>query len=51
MLLVLRDVLDLKSVKFGCGIGQCGDCTLHLSRLTGAFLPDEQVENGRGSEV
>lgn len=26
---VLRDVLDLKGTKFGCGIGQCGACTVH----------------------
>ena len=30
MLWVLRDVLDLKGTKFGCGIGQCGACTVHL---------------------
>ena len=29
MLWVLRDVLDLKGTKFGCGIGQCGACTIH----------------------
>ena len=26
---VLRDVLDLKGTKFGCGIAQCGACTVH----------------------
>src|SRR5260370_25460279 len=30
LLWVLRDVLDLKGTKFGCGIGQCGACTVHL---------------------
>ena len=30
LLWVLRDVLDLKGAKFGCGIGQCGACTVHL---------------------
>ena len=30
LLWVLRDVLDLKGSKFGCGIGQCGACTVHL---------------------
>jgi isoquinoline 1-oxidoreductase alpha subunit len=29
LLWVLRDVLDLKGPKFGCGIGQCGACTVH----------------------
>jgi isoquinoline 1-oxidoreductase alpha subunit len=27
---VLRDVLDLKGTKFGCGIAQCGACTVHV---------------------
>ena len=31
MLWVLRDELDMKGTKFGCGIGQCGACTVHLN--------------------
>lgn len=31
MLWVLRDALDLAGTKFGCGIGQCGACTVHLN--------------------
>ena len=31
LLWVLRDVLDFKGPKFGCGIGQCGACTVHLN--------------------
>src|SRR5438128_5125142 len=30
LLWVLRDVLDLKGSKFGCGIAQCGACTVHV---------------------
>lgn len=30
MLWVLRDHLDLVGTKFGCGIAQCGACTIHL---------------------
>src|SRR5450756_219477 len=30
LLWVLRDVLNLKGTKFGCGVGQCGACTVHL---------------------
>jgi isoquinoline 1-oxidoreductase subunit alpha len=31
LLWVLRDVLDLKGTKFGCGIAQCGACTVHAN--------------------
>ena len=30
LLWVLRDSLHLTGTKFGCGIGQCGACTVHL---------------------
>jgi len=30
LLWVLRDVLRLTGTKFGCGIAQCGACTVHL---------------------
>ncbi|HLJ04842.1 MAG TPA: (2Fe-2S)-binding protein [Acetobacteraceae bacterium] len=30
LLWVLRDELDLKGTKFGCGAGLCGACTVHL---------------------
>src|SRR5687768_18477290 len=30
LLWVLRDVLDLKGPKYGCGAAQCGACTVHL---------------------
>jgi isoquinoline 1-oxidoreductase alpha subunit len=29
LLWVLRDLLDLKGTKYGCGIAQCGACTVH----------------------
>lgn len=31
MLWVLRDHLDLAGTKYGCGVGQCGACTIHLN--------------------
>jgi isoquinoline 1-oxidoreductase subunit alpha len=30
VLWVLRDILNLKGTKFGCGAGLCGACTIHL---------------------
>jgi isoquinoline 1-oxidoreductase alpha subunit len=30
LLWVVRDVLNLKGTKFGCGAGLCGACTVHL---------------------
>ena len=30
MLWVLRDALGLVGTKYGCGIGECGACTIHL---------------------
>ncbi len=31
MLWVLRDHLDLVGTKYGCGIAQCGACTIHMN--------------------
>ena len=31
LLWVLRDVLGLTGTKFGCGIAQCGACTVHIN--------------------
>jgi len=31
LLWAIRDVLKLKGTKYGCGIGQCGACTVHLN--------------------
>ncbi len=30
LLWALRDHLDMVGTKFGCGIGQCGACTVHI---------------------
>ena len=30
LLWALRDVLGMTGTKFGCGIAQCGACTVHL---------------------
>ena len=31
LLWVLREVLDLPGTRYGCGIGACGACTVHLN--------------------
>ena len=31
LLWVLRDVLNKKGTKFGCGMGLCGACTVHVN--------------------
>ena len=33
LLWLLRDVLGLVGTKYGCGIGQCGSCTVHLDGI------------------
>ncbi len=30
LLWVIRDVLNLKGTKYGCGVNQCGACTVHM---------------------
>jgi aerobic-type carbon monoxide dehydrogenase small subunit (CoxS/CutS family) len=34
LLWVLRDTLGLMGTKFGCGVGTCGACTVHLNEQT-----------------
>jgi isoquinoline 1-oxidoreductase alpha subunit len=47
LLWVLRDVLRLTGTKFGCGIAQCGACTVHLdgAPLRSCLLPVGSVGN------
>ena len=50
LLWVLRDLLDLKGTKFGCGIAQCGACTVHVNgRATRSCRT--RVETVEGDEV
>ena len=47
LLWVLRDVLGLTGTKFGCGIAQCGACTVHLDgkAVRSCLLPVGSIGN------
>jgi isoquinoline 1-oxidoreductase alpha subunit len=49
LLWVLRDELEIKGPKFGCGIGQCGACTVHVDgdALRSCSLPIAAVSGKR----
>jgi isoquinoline 1-oxidoreductase subunit alpha len=48
LLWVLRDNLDLKGSKFGCGAGLCGACTVHLNgeAIRSCLTPVSSVGGG-----
>jgi isoquinoline 1-oxidoreductase alpha subunit len=50
LLWVIRETLGLTGTKFGCGIAQCGACTVHVDGMTrrSCVTPVEMVA---GSEV
>lgn len=47
VLWVLREHLNLVGTKFGCGMAQCGACTIHLNDVAtrSCMLPVSQVGN------
>ena len=47
LLWVLRDLLGMTGTKFGCGIAQCGACTVHLDGqpLRSCLLPIGSIGN------
>ena len=47
LLYVLRDNLALKGPKFGCGLAQCGACTVHVNgeAVRSCALPIEALKN------
>lgn len=55
LLWVLRDQLDLVGTKFGCGIAQCGACTVHIDgvamrscQMQVAILDDAKITTIEG---
>ncbi len=49
LLWVLRDTLGLVGTKYGCGIAQCGACTVHLNgnAVRSCTLPVSAVRTGK----
>ena len=47
LLWVLRDTLSMTGTKFGCGIAQCGACTVHLNgqAIRSCITPVSNVAN------
>jgi len=50
LLWVLRDQLNLVGTKYGCGIGQCGTCTVHVDGI-GTRSCLLQVSQLQGMEI
>ena len=53
LLWVLRDLLDLPGTKFGCGIAQCGACTVLLrgNPIRSCSVPVSAVGNGEVTTI
>jgi isoquinoline 1-oxidoreductase alpha subunit len=50
LLWYLRDLLELTGTKFGCGVGLCGSCTVHLNG-TAARSCSTSMKDVAGKEV
>jgi Aerobic-type carbon monoxide dehydrogenase, small subunit CoxS/CutS homologs len=53
LLWVLRDTLGLVGTKYGCGIAQCGACTVHLNgtAVRSCSLPVSAVGNKKVTTI
>ena len=50
LLWVLRDTLGLVGTKYGCGVGQCSACTVHLNGCADPIVPSACVRRGRPAD-
>ena len=53
LLWVLRDKLELTGTKYGCGIAQCGACTVHLDgkAVKSCSTPISAVKDGKVTTI
>lgn len=50
LLWALRDELDLKGTKYGCGVSRCGACTVHLNGVATRSC-QTPVSRAQGAEI
>jgi len=53
LLWVLRDYLNMYGTKFGCGVAQCGACTVHIDGqpTRSCVLPHDQLADSKISTI
>ena len=51
LLYALRDELGLNNPRFGCGLGQCGACTVHVDGQRGALLHHAGLRGRRTAQI
>ncbi len=53
LLWYLREDLDLKGAKFGCGLGLCGSCTVHLNgeAVRSCVVPMNSLDGARVTTI